>query len=40
MRQLNDTTWFIVQTNYDEGEKEPWFDRREGPAEKRIQEIG
>jgi hypothetical protein len=35
---LNETTWFLVQTNYDRNK--PDKDGRRTAAEKRINEIG
>lgn len=39
-RQLSSTQWFLVQTNYDQDQKEPWYDRREKPPTERIEAIG
>lgn len=38
--QLNETTWFIVQTNYDRNEQDPWYDNRRLPVEKKIEAMG
>ena len=38
--ELTDTTWFLVQTNYDRTEPDPLHDPRRIPAEDRIKEKG
>jgi len=38
--KLNETTWFLVQTNYDGDQTEPWDDKRRHPAEERLGVIG
>jgi len=37
---LNEKTWYLVQTNYDRENKDPWDDRRRYPAEKRMATLG
>lgn len=38
--ELSDTTWFLVQTNYDRDQPEPIYDQRRAPMEKRVHERG
>ncbi len=38
--ELNDTNWFIVQTNYDRDQPDPKSDQRRIPAENRLKERG
>jgi hypothetical protein len=38
--ELSDTTWFIVQTNYDRDYPDPLHDPRRVPVEKRLTERG
>jgi acid ceramidase/N-acylethanolamine-hydrolysing acid amidase len=38
--ELSDTTWFLVQTNYDRDQPEPIYDVRRLPMEKRVHERG
>lgn len=38
--ELSETTWFLVQTNYDRDLPDPIHDPRRGPAEKRLAERG
>jgi acid ceramidase/N-acylethanolamine-hydrolysing acid amidase len=38
--ELSDTTWFLIQTNYDRDEPEPVYDPRRIPVEKKMQERG
>lgn len=40
MYTLNETTWFLVQTNYDRSKVDPFYDRRRYPAEDVIRAIG
>lgn len=34
--ELSDTTWFLVQTNYDRDQPDPWYDPRRGAVENRL----
>lgn len=38
--QINETNWFLVQTNYDRNVPDPIHDPRRIPAEKRLEKIG
>jgi len=38
--ELNDVTWFLVQTNYDRDQPDPWHDPRRGAVENRLRERG
>ena len=38
--ELNETTWFLVQTNYDRDAHEPVYDQRRIPMENRIKAHG
>jgi acid ceramidase/N-acylethanolamine-hydrolysing acid amidase len=38
--ELNDTTWFLVQTNYDRNDPDPVHDLRRTPAEAKLQKRG
>jgi len=38
--ELNETTWFLVQTNYDRNLPDPSGDQRRTPAENRLTQIG
>ncbi|KAL4435714.1 hypothetical protein ABPG74_018265 [Tetrahymena malaccensis] len=37
--QLNETTSFLVQTNYDRDIPDPWYDRRRIPAQERLEKL-
>jgi hypothetical protein len=37
---LNETVWYLVQTNYDRDVEDPVFDRRRIPAEDRLNKLG
>lgn len=37
---LDDKTWFLVQTNYDRDQPDPFHDPRRVPVENRIREFG
>jgi hypothetical protein len=37
---LNDTNWFLVQTNYDRDEKDPFHDPRRIGVENRLRNYG
>jgi len=37
---LSDTTWFLVQTNYDRDHPDPKHDYRRIPAENKLKERG
>jgi hypothetical protein len=37
---LNETTWFLVQTNYDRNSPDPEKDKRRTPVEEKIEKIG
>ena len=37
---MNETTWFLVQTNYDRDQKDPLLDRRRVGVEEKIKEHG
>ncbi len=37
---LNETDWYLVQTNYDRDYEDPVYDRRRIPAERRLNEMG
>jgi acid ceramidase/N-acylethanolamine-hydrolysing acid amidase len=37
---LTDSTWFLVQTNYDRDLPEPIYDTRRVPAENKLKELG
>lgn len=38
--ELNETNWFLVQTNYDRDYPDPLHDPRRVPVEKRLRERG
>jgi hypothetical protein len=38
--ELSDSTWFLVQTNYDRDQPDPKEDQRRIPAENRLMRIG
>jgi acid ceramidase/N-acylethanolamine-hydrolysing acid amidase len=38
--ELNDETWFLVQTNYDRDQPDPPDDLRRTPVEKKLRERG
>ena len=38
--ELSDSTWFLVQTNYDRDVPDPSDDQRRIPAENRLKKIG
>lgn len=38
--ELNDVTWFLVQTNYDRDQPDPVIDPRRGAVERRLKEQG
>lgn len=37
---MTDSTWFLVQTNYDRDLPEPVYDTRRLPAEKKLIQLG
>jgi len=37
---LNETNWYLVQTNYDRDIVDPYYDGRRYPAEERMKDIG
>jgi hypothetical protein len=38
--ELSDKNWFLVQTNYDRDQPDPWHDPRRGAVENRLKERG
>lgn len=38
--ELSDVNWFLVQTNYDRDQPDPWIDPRRKAVENRIREHG
>lgn len=40
MYTLDDKTWFLVQTNYDRDQPDPFHDPRRVPVENRLREYG
>ena len=38
--ELSDSTWYLVQTNYDRDVPDPEEDQRRLPAENRLKKIG
>lgn len=38
--ELTDSTWFLVQSNYDRDQPEPVYDQRRIPMERRVQDHG
>jgi hypothetical protein len=38
--ELNETNWFLVQTNYDRDQPDPAHDQRRLPAEAKLRERG
>lgn len=38
--ELSNATWFLVQTNYDRDQPDPWHDPRRGAVENRLRERG
>jgi len=38
--ELNETNWFLVQTNYDRDIEDPYYDGRRYPTEERLKDLG